>query len=168
MQSCSNCIANALELLQSCTKPPKKYFTWPLWIVCVHQMGSYLISILASQDSSSREQVDFKRWDLPYYVIRPLWYAQDVLCWSNPWWRHQMEIFSALLAMRAIHRSPVNSPHKGQWREALIFSLDLRLNKRLSKQPRGWRFEMPLRPLSRHCNAYRSGMMHHIDDRNIC
>ena len=25
--------------------------------------------------------------------------------------------------VRGIHRSPVNSPHKGQWREALVFSL---------------------------------------------
>ena len=40
------------------------------------------------------------------------------------WWRHQMEAFSALLALCAgNHRSPVNSPHKGQWRGALIFSL---------------------------------------------
>ena len=31
------------------------------------------------------------------------------------WWRHQMEIFSALLALCA-GNSPVNSPHKGQWR----------------------------------------------------
>ena len=39
-------------------------------------------------------------------------------------WRHQMEPFSALLALCAgIHRSPVNSPHKGQWRGALMFSL---------------------------------------------
>ena len=30
------------------------------------------------------------------------------------WWRHKMETFSAL---------PVNSPHKGQWRGALMFSL---------------------------------------------
>ena len=35
-----------------------------------------------------------------------------------------METFSALLAFeRGIHRSPVNSPHKGQWRKALMFSL---------------------------------------------
>ena len=34
-----------------------------------------------------------------------------------------METFSALLALCAgIHRSPVNSPHKGQWRGALMFS----------------------------------------------
>ena len=44
---------------------------------------------------------------------------------SDAWWRHQMETVSALLALfvRGIHRSPVNSPHKGQWRGALIFSL---------------------------------------------
>ena len=57
-----------------------------------------------------------------------------------PWWRHQMEIFSALLALcgsctggtaidenlikvRGIHLSPANSIHKGQWRRALMFSL---------------------------------------------
>ena len=40
------------------------------------------------------------------------------------WWRHQMETFSALLPfVRGIHRSPVNSPHKGQWRRALVFCL---------------------------------------------
>ena len=43
---------------------------------------------------------------------------------SHSWWRHQMETFSALLALCAGH-SPVmvNSPHKGQWREAFMFSL---------------------------------------------
>ena len=35
-----------------------------------------------------------------------------------------MEIFSALLVRCAgIHQSPVNSPHRGQWRGALMFSL---------------------------------------------
>ena len=39
-------------------------------------------------------------------------------------WCHQMETFSALLAfVRGIHRSPVKSPHKGQWCRALMFSL---------------------------------------------
>ena len=38
--------------------------------------------------------------------------------------------------VRGIHRSPVDSPNKGQWRGALVFSLiyPVRLNKRLSKQ----------------------------------
>ena len=48
-----------------------------------------------------------------------------------PWWRNQMETFSALLAICAgnspvpgeFPASPVNSPHKGQWRGALMFSL---------------------------------------------
>ena len=39
-----------------------------------------------------------------------------------PWWRHQMETFSASF-VRGIHRSPVNSPHKGQPRGVLMFSL---------------------------------------------
>ena len=33
---------------------------------------------------------------------------------AHAWWRHQMETFSALLAI---------SPHKGQWHGALMFSL---------------------------------------------
>ena len=41
-------------------------------------------------------------------------------CIHKIWWRHHMETFSALLAI--CHRSPVNSPHKGQWRGALMFS----------------------------------------------
>ena len=39
------------------------------------------------------------------------------------WWRHQMETFSALLALCAGNSPPVNSPHKGQWRGTLMFSL---------------------------------------------
>ena len=55
--------------------------------------------------------------------------------------------------VRGIHRSSVNSPHKGQWHGALIFFFDLRLNKRLSKQSGGWWFETPSRPLWRHHNG---------------
>ena len=41
----------------------------------------------------------------------------------TPWWRHQMETFSSLLAPCAGNSPvPVNSPHKGQWRGALMFS----------------------------------------------
>ena len=42
----------------------------------------------------------------------------------KPWWRHQMETFSALLAICAGNSPvPVTSPHKGQWRGILMFSL---------------------------------------------
>ena len=40
---------------------------------------------------------------------------------SHSWWRHQMETFSATRAGNS--PVPVNSPHKGQWRGALMFSL---------------------------------------------
>ena len=39
-------------------------------------------------------------------------------------WCHQVEKFSALLALfEGVPRSPVNSPHKGQWRRALMYPL---------------------------------------------
>ena len=55
--------------------------------------------------------------------------------------------------VRGIHRSPVNSTHKGQWPGALVFSLICALNKRLSKQSWGWWFETSSRLLWRHCNG---------------
>ena len=58
--------------------------------------------------------------------------------------------------VRGIHRSPVNSPHKGQWREALVFSLICSLNNRLSKESWGWLFETPSRSLCLHCNVGRA------------
>ena len=47
-----------------------------------------------------------------------------VLHITSSWWHHQMETFSTLLALCAGNSLvPMNSPHKGQWRGALIFSL---------------------------------------------
>ena len=71
------------------------------------------------------------------------------------WWRHQMEILSALLAICA-GNSPVPSKFPAQRVVTRSFDVffDLRLNKRLSKQSWGWWFETPSRPLWRHRNAY--------------
>ena len=55
-------------------------------------------------------------------------------------------------SVRGIHRSPVNSTHKGQWRRALMFSLICALNKQSSKQSSCWWFETPPRSFWRHCN----------------
>ena len=52
-----------------------------------------------------------------------------------------------------IHRSTVNSPHKGQWRGALIFCLICAWYKRLSKQLWGWWFETSSLPLWRQCKG---------------
>ena len=52
-------------------------------------------------------------------------YVMDAMFTSMlSWWRHQMESFIALLAL-CEGNSPVtvDSPHKGQWRGALMFSL---------------------------------------------
>ena len=56
-----------------------------------------------------------------YFVRQPQ--QPSVNPWTT-WWHHQMDTFSALLAfVQEIHRSPVKSPHKGQWRGALVLSL---------------------------------------------
>ena len=72
----------------------------------------------------------------------------------NPWWRHQMEPFSALLALCA-GNSPVSGEFPAQRPVTRSFdvSFDLRLNKQLSKQSWGWWFETLWRSLWRHRNA---------------
>ena len=71
-----------------------------------------------------------------------------------PWWRHQMEAFSALLGICA-GNSPVPGEFPAQRPVTRSFNVffDLRLNKPLSKQSWGWWFETLSRPLSRHRNA---------------
>ena len=72
------------------------------------------------------------------------------------WWRHQMETFSALLAICA-----GNSPVTGEFPARrpvtrsfdVFFFLYLRPNKQLSKQWWGWWFETPSCPLWRHRNG---------------
>ena len=72
----------------------------------------------------------------------------------EPWWRHRMETYSALLAICA-GNSPVAGECPAQrpvTRSCDVF-FGLRLNKRLSKQSWGWWFETPSCPLWRHCNV---------------
>ena len=72
-------------------------------------------------------------------------------------WRHQMEPFSALLALCA-RNSPVTGEFPSQRPVTRSFDVffDLRLNKRLSKQSWGWCFETPPLSLWRHCNGHWS------------
>ena len=62
------------------------------------------------------------------------------------WWRHQMETFSALLALCA-GNSPVTGEFAAQRSVTRSFDgfFDLRLNKRLRKQSWGWWLERPSR-----------------------
>ena len=70
-----------------------------------------------------------------------------------PWWRHQMEKFSALLALCA-GNSPVSGEFPSQRPVARGFYVffDLCLNKRWSEQSRRRWFETPSRSLWRHRN----------------
>ena len=88
-----------------------------------------------------------------------LWYTlcQRMLAWLcryYSWSRHQMEIFSALLAICA-RNSPVPGEFPAQTPVTRGFDVffDLRLNRRLCKQSWGWWFETPSCPLWRHSNA---------------
>ena len=73
--------------------------------------------------------------------------------WANTWSRHPVQTFSTLLAIWA-----GNSPVPGEFptQRPVMWSFDvffgLSLHKWLSKQSWGWWFEMPPRPLWRHCN----------------
>ena len=75
---------------------------------------------------------------------------------DNPksWWRHQMETFSALLAICA-GNSPVHDEFPAQRPVTRRFDVffDMRPNKRLSKQSWGWWFETSSRSLWRHRNG---------------
>ena len=72
------------------------------------------------------------------------------------WWRHQMETFSALLAICA-ENSPVPGEFPTQRPVTRSFDVffDLRLNKRLSKQWWGLWFETLTRLLWRHRNGMK-------------
>ena len=76
------------------------------------------------------------------------------------WWRHQMETFSALLAICA-GNSPVPGEFPTQRPVTRSFDVyfDLRPNKRLSKQSWGWWFEALSCPLWRRRNVTK---MHKI------
>ena len=91
------------------------------------------------------------RPNLPSPRQRTSWH---VPCSHSPWWRHQIETFSALLAICA-GNSPVTGEFPAQRPVTRSFDVffDLRLNKRLSKQSWGWWFQTPSCSLWRHCNG---------------
>ena len=76
-----------------------------------------------------------------------LWYHE----FYKTWWRHQMETFSALLALCA-GNLPGNSP----------VTLICAMNKQFSKQSSGWWFETPSRSLWCHRNGWWRRDMKHI------
>ena len=89
---------------------------------------------------------------------------------ATTWWRHQMETFSALLAICAGNSPvPMNSPHKGQWCGTLMFSL-------ICVWINGWvnnREAGDLRRYRTHCDVtamfrYRAELLHRYKKDTIC
>ena len=90
-----------------------------------------------------------RHWAIIWFSI-----SGKVIIWLNAWWRHQMEIFSALLALCA-GNSAVTGEFPSQRPVTRSFGVfyDMCLNKRLRKQSWGWWFETPSRILWRHRNG---------------
>ena len=64
------------------------------------------------------------RYILASEICTWLWYTLFCCSYVTSTWRHQMEIFPHYWPfVKGIHRSPVDSSNKGQWRGALMFSL---------------------------------------------
>ena len=70
-------------------------------------------------------------------------------------WKHFSRYWPCV---RGIHRSPVNSPHKGQWRGALMFSL-------ICAQINGWVNNRDAGDLRRHRAYYEVIIMICVDGR---
>ena len=86
--------------------------------------------------------------------------------------RHQMETFSALLAICAGNSSvPGEFPTQRPVMRSFDVYFDLRPNKRLSKHSWGWWFETQSRPLWRHRNGiwyFRIFFFHAFTYTNSC
>ena len=87
----------------------------------------------------------------------------------RPWWRHQMEKISALLAICA-GNSPVTGEFPAQRPVTRSFdvSSDLRLTNQLSKQSWGWWFETPSCLLWRHTNVYLGAVRSSVTHVFLC
>ena len=85
------------------------------------------------------------------------------------WWHHQMETFSALLALCA-GNSPITGEFPSQRPVMRSFDVffDLCLNKQLSKQSWGWWLDTPSRSSWHHCNDFPSGWRRGLPITGTC
>ena len=101
----------------------------------------------APKDTANMETVWCINWAIAGEVNGPNWLIVNhtlkyQLYWNHTWWRHQMETFSALLAL-CVGNSPVPGEFPLQRPVTRSFGVFfyLRLNKRLNKQTWGRWFE---------------------------
>ena len=121
----------------------------PWWRICIMKSTSFHLLTQRSQYSNIESIMG----------AVPIIIDDGMISTINPapWWRHQIETFSALLAIYA-GNSPVTGEFPAQRPVTRSFDVffDLCLNKRLSKHSWDWLFGTPSHPLWRHCNANKS------------
>ena len=95
-----------------------------------------------------------------FHLLSSWWKVDNSLEYASyispfPWWRHQMETSSALLALCAGNSTvPGEFPALRPVTRSFDIFFDPRPNKWWSKQWWRWRFETPSSPLWRHCDAH--------------
>ena len=93
-------------------------------------------------------------------VVSWIWWlwTNVIWCWYSSynesiWWSHQMEHFPCYWPfVRGIHQSPVDFPHKGQWRRASMFSL-------IGASTNSWANNWDAGHLRCHCTHYHVTVM---------
>ena len=139
--------------MSSCGQWNLHYKTKTVWRPFeVSNGNTYYMSITRCLFSEWRPS--FQEWTPQLWDSGLLIWPFLLIClWNTSWWRHQMETFSALLAICA-ENSPVPGEFPAQRPVTRSFDVffDLRLNKWLSKQWQGWWFETLSHPLWRHRN----------------
>ena len=100
-----------------------------------------------------RHHVLYREVICQIFCFNHIWINLTSTAQGYSWWRHQMETFSALLAICA-GNSPASGEFPAQRPVTRSFDVffDLCLNERLRKQSWGWWFETLLCPVWRHCN----------------
>ena len=122
--------------LQLCLHPSKSFF---LEIICRLEHCLFICYALCQthlQRSTISVELFFHRWTFHTIQTRKLMTSSNgnIFCVTGPF-------------VRGMHRSPVNSPHKGQLRGALMFSLTCAWNN-------GWANNRETGDLRRHCAQY--------------
>ena len=116
---------------------------------CIHQTRAIKSRNIDGCDLTVKRTTPSCGITQPWYImiIAFVWWPWTLH--SLTWWRHQMETFSALLALCV--REFTGRRHRPMTRNFDAF-FNLRLKKRLSKQSRRQWLETPLRSLWRHCD----------------
>ena len=118
-------------------------------VQCVHYIYDHIIEMWHENGTKNPRSMSHM---VIYANIPPT----TTRCYIQKWWRHQMETFSALLAICARNLVvTVEFPSQRPVTRSFHVFFNMHLNKRLSKQLWGWCFEMSSRPLWRHCNEIR-------------